>query len=402
MTRTERTYYVLEGSFQTWGWFLSPVYTIFLLSKGLDVFQLNVVLATYFVATTVFEVPTGAVADVYGRRISFISSCFVRSSAFLMYAFADDFTDCLIAEVIDGFGYTLASGALEAWAVDGVRAEGDDRPADRMFARVEMIVRGTMILGGILGGTLADIDIRIPWFIATFGFAATGLYATLAMREIPGAGPPAPSGNARPSLTTQIRTAWTAARSSRVIATLCVLAALSGAALLPVLHTWPARLEALSGSGYWVLGVASALLNGAALCGAALTTRVLGRRGRETVLSATSLMRAVATAGAALGTAFVPTLAGLLVGEVMGGIARPASQAWINEHIGSAQRATVLSIERMAFTLGASTGLVALGLVGRAYGFPTAWLAAACLFLVVGLGYLTLRSQPPSQRPRPA
>src|SRR5262245_53795518 len=119
MTRTERTYYVLEGSFTTWGWFMVPVYPLFLLSRNLDLFQINVVLSTYFLSTFLCEVPTGAVADVYGRKVSFILSCFTRMVAFILYFFADGFIDCLIAEMIDGVGFTLASGSLQAWAVDG-------------------------------------------------------------------------------------------------------------------------------------------------------------------------------------------------------------------------------------------------------------------------------------------
>ncbi len=389
MTRTERTYYVLEGSFQTWGWFMVPVYPIFLLSKGLDLFQMNVVLATYFMATTVFEVPTGAIADVYGRRVSFVLACFVRSLAFLLYTHADGFTDCLIAEVIDGLGFTLASGALEAWAVDGIRAEGDHRPTDRLFARVEMIIRGVMIVGGIVGGVLADVNLLLPWYLATVGFALTGLYALVAMHE-PGRAKRPRAGNVFRPLVSQMREGLRAARGSRVVGILCLLSALGAAALLPVNLTWPPRLEQLTQQGYWILGLATALFNAAAFCGASLTTRLLRHAGREYLLFGTTLVRAIALGAAALATHFSPVLFGLLIGELMGGAARPPYQAWLNEHIESSQRATVLSVAAMAFTIGASVGLIGLGLLARSAGFPSAWLVAAMLLLIVAPGYLVL------------
>ncbi len=68
----------------------------------------------YLVTVFLLEIPTGAFADRYGRRRSFIVSCWIRAFAYGLYARADSFADCLVAEMIDALGTTLASGALEA------------------------------------------------------------------------------------------------------------------------------------------------------------------------------------------------------------------------------------------------------------------------------------------------
>ena len=130
MTRTERTYYLVFGLYSLWAWFVAPVYPLFLRSRGLDALEVNLVLATYLIVVFAFEVPTGALADVLGRRFSFLLSCMLRTVAFGLYAVADGFLDCAIAEIVDGVGTTLASGALDAWAIDGMRAEGDPGPFD--------------------------------------------------------------------------------------------------------------------------------------------------------------------------------------------------------------------------------------------------------------------------------
>src|SRR5262245_30118550 len=133
MTRTERTYYVVFAGYTLAAYSIAPVYPLFLLSRGLDLFQINVVFAVYLVTVFLFEVPTGAVADRMGRKQSFLLSCLLRGVAYGLYARAESFADCLAAEIIDAIGTTLASGALEAWAVDGARADGDRRPPDRML-----------------------------------------------------------------------------------------------------------------------------------------------------------------------------------------------------------------------------------------------------------------------------
>src|SRR5215470_19599941 len=133
MTRTERTYYLVFGLYNLSWAFIGPMYALFLLHRGLDLFQMTVVPAVYWIVSFLFEVPTGAFADLAGRKTAFVLSCAVRMVAFGMYAVADGFGGFVLAEFVDALGSTLANGALDAWAVDSLRAEGDRRPADRFF-----------------------------------------------------------------------------------------------------------------------------------------------------------------------------------------------------------------------------------------------------------------------------
>jgi MFS family permease len=89
MTRTERTYYLISCLYRLSWSALGPTYALFLLGRGLDILQVNLVLAVYLITTCLFEVPTGAVADVFGRKVSFILSCVVRALAFGLYFFSD-------------------------------------------------------------------------------------------------------------------------------------------------------------------------------------------------------------------------------------------------------------------------------------------------------------------------
>src|SRR6266478_6468641 len=164
MTRSERRYYLLCGSYNLAQFFIAPIYPLFLLGRGLDLFQTNSVLATYGITVVLFEVPTGALADVAGRRLAFVLGCLVRAGAYALYTLARGFGDCVVAEFVDAIGTTFVSGAFDAWMVDGARAEGDDRPLDRVFARSAVIGRILMIGGGLASGYLAETSMLIPWF----------------------------------------------------------------------------------------------------------------------------------------------------------------------------------------------------------------------------------------------
>src|SRR6476469_7066414 len=85
---------------------------------GLDPFQM-VLVGTVLEATCfLFEVPTGLVADLHSRRVSFIiGACCAVEGIVATFAAA------VIGNVVWGIGYTFTSGALQAWITDEVGQE---------------------------------------------------------------------------------------------------------------------------------------------------------------------------------------------------------------------------------------------------------------------------------------
>ena len=387
MTRTERTYYVVFGLYSLWAWLLAPVYPLFLASRGLDALEINLVLATYLIIIFFFEVPTGAAADLVGRKASFVLSCALRAVAFGLYAVADGFRDCVIAEAIDGFGTTLASGALDAWAIDGIRADGDERPIERFFARAQIVVRVTMIGGGVASAYIAAIDFTLPWWIAAAGFAATGALALVWMREAPRQTVPRAD---RPGLFAAIGDGFRVVAGAPVLALVCALTATSFFAAIPAHMLWQKRMLELSGEGVWIIGWLWALLNLASVAGSALLPWLLERARRSRVLCFAVLWRGGLLGFAAAATAFVPALAGWLLQEVSFGVTEPVLQAWMNEHVPAERRATVLSIRSMAGTLAGGVGLAVIGVIARDHGIPAAWSVSAALLVVFAPAYLLL------------
>lgn len=387
MARTERTYYWLFGLYNLSWSFIGPMYALFLLSRGLDLFQIGVVPAVYWIVSFVFEVPTGAFADLAGRKTSFLLSCVIRMIAFGLYAYADGFRDFVVAEFIDALGSTLANGALDAWAVDGIRGDGDARPTDRFFARAQMIARPAIIAGGLAGGYLAERDLALPWLAAATTFGTTGLIAVAYMREVP---PGATTTRTQPSLIGTIAAGLNVVRDAPVLLLLCGLTFAITFATMPVQMFWQPRMQALTGQGAWLMGWIWALINLASISGSALLLRWLRPYGRESLLGGIVLWRGVMLAIAGFATAFGPALAGLLLMEVGFGASEPLMQGWINEHIPSAQRATVLSVRAMCFTLGGGLGLICLGWIAREFGISAAWLLSAAALAVTAPGFVIL------------
>jgi len=387
MTRSERRYYLLSGVYNLAQFFIAPIYPLFLLSRGLDLFQMNAVLATYGITIVLFDVPTGAIADVAGRRIAFVLGCLIRAGAYALYTLARGFGDCVVAEFVDAIGTTFVTGALDAWMVDGAHAEGDDRPMDRIFARSAVIARMLMIGGGLAAGYLAETSMLIPWLVAAGLFVATALGGGLLMRD--GTVPARPVRGIG-AIGRTASQGLVIVRRSPVLMLLCVLTLAGAFAAFPLFMLWPPRLKALGLEHLRYMGWIVAGGNLAALVGSAVLPRLLRSARREAVLCAASLWRATMVGLLAAATGLGPAMAGVVLGEIGSGLTDPIVVAWTNEHVGAAQRATVLSIRSTFMTLGASAGLVSIGLVARAFGLPAALTVSAALFAVVAPGFLLL------------
>jgi len=142
------------------------------------------------------EIPTGAVADRWGRKLSVISGgvLYAVSLLFIPFAVSQSGTMQLWAVcasfAVGGLGQTLISGAEEAWVVDNLASAGRHDLIDRYFARI----RSFASFGGVGAGCLALIillsaNITRPildglWYLAALGFlAAVAMAATIPERR---------------------------------------------------------------------------------------------------------------------------------------------------------------------------------------------------------------------------
>src|ERR1700719_3707575 len=168
-----RRYYTVWGMYSFAGGFLFGVSPIFLRSRGLSQFQINSVLATYFLVLFLTDVPTGAFADLLGRRRSFVLGAFLRVSAFLIYFSAHHYYVFIIAERIDGIGTTFGNGAIDAWGVDALDAAGYEGLQDRLFSRISQLSTVGFMGSAMIGAYIADIDVAWPWMLGAAGYTVS-------------------------------------------------------------------------------------------------------------------------------------------------------------------------------------------------------------------------------------
>ena len=409
-----------------------PVLVPLLLARGLDVGQVAVVMATFAAVTAMLEVPTGGLADAFGRvRVTLVADA-LTLVAQLAFMLAPTLPGLLAAAALGGGARALGSVSLEAWYVDARRARdaaGDlQRPLAQAGVVQSLVLALAMLVGGalpllapVLGiATAGDVRALQLTYAAS---AAAWIVSIVVTSRLPeprmasaAAGPDARAA-ARPDRVA--RSAVAALRRDPSLAALVALGATLGAVVMSVETFLPAELRVRWGPEgvSMVLGVVMAVAFGATAAGQALAGR-LARVSARVPLARVVQGAALIAAGAALvaldaaqaveahaGAAWPATLraaGGAWLIYLGLGFATPSLAAAFHVRVASGERATLLSLRSLAAYAGGVGATLVLGGAAEGSGLWLVWVAVASLAAVAALTAAAWRGEraAPSVRER--
>ena len=369
---------------------IAPAYVVlYVRTAGLGPLELVLVGTAVEASYFVFNIPTGAFADTYGRKWAIVLGAVTVGAGWVFQALVPVFAFILLAEVVRGLGWAFMNGATDAW----IAGEVGDAALPALFARASQADRLGYLAG--LGGSvaLAGFGYAAPLIAgaAAYGLVATGLVFLL--RE-PGFQRPAERQSWRGLATTTREGGWLVRRSPFLLmlfaATAFTGAASEGfdrlseplvltlipAALAPV--TALAAIDALK----TILGVGMGEI---AHRSARAAMPVLGP-----VLAVAEVFQIAATCVFALASGLPLAVAALLGGSAVGSITQPLYRAWLTSHIEPRVRATVLSMHSLCNAGGQIGGGPVIGAVGSFFSIPVA-LVTGSVFLVPNV-FLYLRA----------
>jgi MFS family permease len=188
--------------------FYYPIFTIMYLDYGLTISQFAILNAAWAATIVAAEVPSGALADLFGRRKLLVFAGFIMIVELSLIAFAPRgnlnllFVIFLANRILSGLAEAAASGADEALAYDSLKKEGIEDQWGRVlevrtrYQSIAFIV--TMITGAaiydpvlvrnflnLMGYDIIvtqDMTLRIPLFLTLImGFMT--LYSALKMKD---------------------------------------------------------------------------------------------------------------------------------------------------------------------------------------------------------------------------
>ncbi|MCF8336016.1 MAG: MFS transporter [Bacteroidales bacterium] len=150
-------------------WFMlfMPIVVLFYQENGLEMQDIFVLQSIYSVVIVILEIPSGYLADVLGRKTTLIIGAVLGFCGFVIYSFSYDFWGFLMAEVTMGIGTSLVSGADSAMLYDTLKAGNQKEKYLKFEGKMVSLGNAAEAVAGILGGLLAEISLRTPFYAQT-------------------------------------------------------------------------------------------------------------------------------------------------------------------------------------------------------------------------------------------
>ena len=371
----------LAGSF-IWG-----INTLFLLDAGLSITAAFAANACFTAGMVLFEVPTGVVADTWGRRASFLLGALTLVVTTALYWLAwrtqAPFWVWAVTSMLLGLGFTFFSGATEAWLVDALKYAGFKGNLESVFAKAQMVGGAAMLSGSVAGGLIAQhTDLGVPYLLRSLALMITFVVAYLFMKDwgfVPKTGT-----RALTEMRQVLRSSLRYGLGNPPVRWMMLSAIFeTGVGIYAFYAMQPYLLELYGDErAYGIAGLAAAIVAGAQIAGglAAPRLRRLFHR-RTSALLAGVLVSCGILALLGVVTSFPVAVALLVVWALIFAAVLPIRQAYLNGLVPSEQRATVLSFDNL---LGSGGGVViqpALGKVADVWSYPASYVAGAALQL---------------------
>ncbi len=382
--------------------FIWGINTLFLLDAGLNNLEAFAANAFFTAGMVIFEIPTGVVADTWGRRVSYLLGTVTLAATTLLYYVmwqtAAPFWAWALVSIGIGMGFTFFSGAVEAWLVDALAATGYEGLLESVLGRGQVVTGIAMLSGSVLGGVLAQVtNLGVPFLVRVVILLLMFGVAFALMRDLGFERRPAthPLRETRAVLSASIEHGL----RNRPVRFVMLAAPFSFGVGVYVFYALQPYLLELYGNpeAYSVAGLAAAIVAGSQIAGGLLAARVrTWFRHRTTVLMLSIAAGSVVLIVLGAGSSFWLALVLLAAWGLVFAASTPIRQAYLNDMIPSQQRATVLSFDSL---MGSSGGVVVQPVLGRAAdvtSYSTTFVAAG-LIQLLALPFLAL-----SRRERPA
>jgi MFS family permease len=382
-TTVRRTYYVLTAGNTLAASLIWGINTIFLLDAGLSNFQAFAANAFFTAGMVLFEIPTGIVADRWGRRVSFLCGTLTLAATtglyVLLWQLRSPFVWWAIVSALLGLGFTFFSGATEAWLVDALTATRFDGQLEGVFARGQ-IIGGAMMLGGsVAGGYLAQLtNLGVPYVVRAGILIGVFVLALFAMHDI---GFTAHRGD-HPLTEMRKIVDNSVEHGLKVPAVRATMLAglFSGGVGIYVFYALQPYLLDLWGDqrAYGIAGLVAAISAGAQIVGGLLTERIRAAFQRRTsallILQSMSVLMLVVMG--LVGNFWLVVVA-ITISGLAESAGQPIRQAYLNGMIPSQQRATILSFDSLIDNAGGIVAQPALGKSADVWGYPASYLLSA-------------------------
>lgn len=369
--------------------FFLPILALYYQQSVFTVTNIAILFSVKAICMVLFEIPTGAIADLFGRKNSILLDYIFSTIALFILFIGDSMTAFVFSSILFALGDSLGSGSFDALIYDSLKEE----KKEAHFKKVSGIVHGLWpfgaAIGAIIGGHLAEYSLSLP-ILFTFIPYGIGFILTFFLKE------PKYERNLKKNVFQQTSSALKTVKDSKQLMILIL-----GSALLFSFSDSMYDLQPIffkfKGVDITYFGYISAAIFGLASIGYFISHAVSEKIGDKPTLVISGFLEATFLIIATL----IPhpfSVIFFIIAAIFYSTKNPISNNLINQEVSSEQRATVLSV--LGLTNHISMAMLAplLGFLVDLYNINIAFRITGLMMITVPIIFLFLKDAPPKKK----
>lgn len=162
---------------------LSGAWVAILAARGFSLAQIGFAETVFHIVSILFEIPSGVLADVFGRKKTLLISCVMRIIGNLVMVFSNNFALVCLSIAFQALNYNFSSGSGDALAYDSLKSVGQESHFEKYSSNQVIIYRVCEGLSTLTAGLSLVLGYRISYSVSVL-FALVQLALTAELVEI--------------------------------------------------------------------------------------------------------------------------------------------------------------------------------------------------------------------------
>ena len=158
-------------------YFYLPILTIYYQQRNLNFVQINSLLGIITASIFFAEIPTGLLADKFGRKISMVLALLFQLFGEIFFLFATNYLHFILISIIAGIGFAFQSGCSQALVYDSLKEEGKEKEMKKTAGLIGAFYQAGHLVGAFASSfiifqlTKPRITLAIIMTIVSVGIA---------------------------------------------------------------------------------------------------------------------------------------------------------------------------------------------------------------------------------------
>ncbi|EHO50182.1 MFS transporter [Lentilactobacillus kisonensis] len=327
-------------------WFgITGLWVMYLQTKGLNLVEVGLCESIFHVASFIFEVPSGIIADRFSYRFGLFWGRVAAIASALIILLSHHFWLFALGFVLSALSYNLQSGTIDALLYDSLITDKLTVKYPQVTSNIDVVIEFAQTGGVVIAGFLVHWHFELTYVIAIFT-SIFGIITVLLFKE------PQVGKSTNPidkqTISVIVKTAYQVFKRNQQLRNLMLFDAFFAGVCTTYFYYFQSFMETTHFSGWMIsaLMVLSALIN---IIGIRLTPRIQRQFSKQTLILLLSCSLAIVLILSWI--TWTPLLIALfLASQLLGSLITPIFSNYYNTMIASEQRATLLSVASILFS----------------------------------------------------